>query len=821
MLGNTATTSRPRPPAQMKSRTAAEGSRSTVLGSPISVALQVVAQEAQENISDRAPLGHGELLEWLKGKSHDELSELLVKADEVIKQRETDLDRTNSLCKSLYEDNTSLQSKHKALLSKLPSTPSRRPSPDSPLPSPAGSGFSPFSSHYRSSPSIDSPIRTPPPISEHDPFEFPSRSTPLKYGGRHVRKISVTPYDISLLNDQNAELLLKVEKLETESASQELTGRKMLRKLEKEINGLRSELEAVREKEALNAAKAKERADRENTDKRERKRMTKSRSGPVSARTRERDDTEAPVRDFAPPGPLSGLFNRSTTSLPTSIPDSEEPQSGSEPNTPTSASAFEDQQREFIAQVMSKMAELEETNARLQSQQAETAAQLMAVQKETDSLGRVYEGLESFTGPSGEEFEFVEEDSSSQQQEREGVQGEARLKPSDSTIRFRSFRRTLEGLPSNLPADSSGRFNSDSSHLTHKSRKSVLGLFEEPVSPPSATPVRRITPVPDGRASPALSALSGFGSGLGPLDETPAIGRSFVPTDSLSSELGLGAVNLASDGPSDHLRTSSLYDFSSLNDAAPSPSPSPVDLNKRGAWGPFELPKTPARPEGLHLTLEPPTPHSDEYEPQSPVQKQAARYRRMSQTVRARTARWVDGRFTDKVLSPGATGSVRGKRLPVRGEEEGFTGGLGSKDPESAQQLVSDSETCSGGSSKTPTAKPTPVQPAPLRLATVLDSVVEKITGRSASGSVPLDSSSEVAEESVSIPKEANNSVELYVSPTSPIQEKKPAGVGQIILELWLWLQFAVIILVFLWAMAKRGPKSVLGDRHRSASSHK
>ena len=54
--------------------------------------------------------------------------------------------------------------------------------------------------------------------------------------------------------------------------------------------------------------------------------------------------------------------------------------------------------------------------------------------------------------------------------------------------------------------------------------------------------------------------------------------------------------------------------------------------------------------------------------------------------------------------------------------------------------------------------------------------------------------------------------------------DDNPKGVTKVIFELWLWLQFCIIILVFLWAMAKRGPKNVLEDaekrrvstRHRS-----
>lgn len=38
---------------------------------------------------------------------------------------------------------------------------------------------------------------------------------------------------------------------------------------------------------------------------------------------------------------------------------------------------------------------------------------------------------------------------------------------------------------------------------------------------------------------------------------------------------------------------------------------------------------------------------------------------------------------------------------------------------------------------------------------------------------------------------------------------------GGFVLEVWLWLQFAIIVGMFLWAMARRGPKTVLEDAER------
>ncbi|EEB94089.1 hypothetical protein MPER_07163 [Moniliophthora perniciosa FA553] len=150
-----------------------------------------------------------------------------------------------------------------------------------------------------------------------------------------------------------------------------------------------------------------------------------------------------------------------------------------------------------------------------------------------------------------------------------------------------------------------------------------------------------------------------------------------ISGNTLSNELG--GNEWLQDGPSDHLRTSSLYDFNLLSgqgDSAPSPSPSPVDFSKVARtlfpivqpsedldMEDMDAPRTPMRKDSaLQLNLEPPTPESDIHK--SPVQKQTARYRRMSQTVRARTARWVDGRFTDNILGSPSTpsGTVRNKQ---------------------------------------------------------------------------------------------------------------------------------------------------------------
>ena len=59
------------------------------------------------------------------------------------------------------------------------------------------------------------------------------------------------------------------------------------------------------------------------------------------------------------------------------------------------------------------------------------------------------------------------------------------------------------------------------------------------------------------------------------------------------------------------------------------------------------------------------------------------------------------------------------------------------------------------------------------------------------------------------------------VSLSAQVMAARPRREGFVglLLEVWLWLQFAVVIMVFLWAMARRGPKSVLEDAERRRSS--
>src|ERR1700683_358970 len=144
--------------------------------------------------------------------------------------------------KSLQEDSLILKNRHEEFLRRI-SSPSQTP-PASIATSPTSSAPPlPNSPHYYSA--NLSHLATDPNINES------------LLHSRRTRRISVSPNDIALLSDENAELLSKLEKLQADSAQADLAGRRKLRKLEREIQGLREELEQTQVKSEELEEKAK------------------------------------------------------------------------------------------------------------------------------------------------------------------------------------------------------------------------------------------------------------------------------------------------------------------------------------------------------------------------------------------------------------------------------------------------------------------------------------------------------------------------------------------------------------------------------------
>ncbi|KAL0950137.1 hypothetical protein HGRIS_010133 [Hohenbuehelia grisea] len=880
--------------------------------------------------------------ELLNERSREELTQLLMKADGLIKDRENgelnatislqgscstsglraELNLTSAVCKTLYENNISLKSKHQALLARIPHSPSRSASASpvlgtSPLPttphyydSSISSDVLPASSPFSSSPSPS------PPSSQHSYSISPPILRMSHPHMRHTRKVSMTSADIAQLSDQNSELLQKLETLEAESALADQAGRRALRRLEREISVLRQDLERTQARSEELEEKAAQ-ARRLQAARKRKKRVSQAQIAQSKRAESDQELDDTAPRDFAPPNELAGF--RASARLPTSVsavhddsmespsqsfmsqpPAESEGDSETEESSLCSASSLPERERELgtstlslpenalVAQLLAKIAELEDTNTRIIEQQADTARKLLDVQRETENMSLMYEclGEQGDDGDDGGvELQIVSA--------KEGSPGASAISPSTPAhgsvgriIRFGSLKRRLENEMSKptqtlvdeetiKSASSAGRIG-----LNHRPRKSVLGFFElegSPVDsipqsssrrvlspePPSPSPPgarlswaeRRLDTIPP---SPSLSSMSVGSQRSDAFFGEPEIISTPPPHSrarTLDSELGQGGVadfwgelNLGANGAqSHHFRTSSLYDLS-LNSVPPSPSlsstPASVsslnaadlarssdymtldDLStspahhlssssrssdtERGTTVPMSLPSDIVKhPQGSA------DPHAEEaFEFPATRGKHSLRYRRMTRTVRARTSQWADGRFKDTLAGLGTP--PRKGRDPLD-ESPGSRPGT----PKSVRRKRSTIETALDVVMEAFAGK---------AAGTISDPQVQSMENRSfeekADGEVsPTVVASPIADYSraVELHIDRDDGVNIQTGPDGKPQRdtRQQTGVSKLLLEVWLWLQFAVIILVFLWAMARRGPKSVLyeAEKRREAAS--
>ncbi|KAI6130266.1 hypothetical protein EDD16DRAFT_1541344 [Pisolithus croceorrhizus] len=729
-------------------------------------------------------------------RSRGELSDLLLKADELIRDREQELNATSAACKTLFEHNLGLKNRHRALLARLPVSPTASMSPRKPLlPSPTLSDAQlPQSPHYYSDTSRSS-----------------SRASFRASLPRHRRQISMSPSDLEILSAENAQLLAKLEKLEAESIQADQAGRKKLRVLEREIQGLREELERTRAKSDELEAKARAASAQRDEESSKRRREREERVRTLRGKSAHESDD---VCNFAPSNPL-GLGRHSKPRL---VPRRHLSEAVlrplcSEADTVSSLSrklslrgvdshsashsnifGLSDIQSDLeapteyalVSQLLSKIKELEETNAQIIEQQAKTTAQLQSVQKDADSIRLAYESLS---------------DAESVQWISEGEECDERSEPeeTDDTVRFSSLRRSLSmGSPiginhevePNLPtatAPVSDPNDTNQGVLNTRARKSVVGLFDSstPAGSPS-TPIHHDTPSVHTLTIPGLppvpfvpqpsrtSSRSPSPIRIDSLSGTVSPAHVDVPNHpTLDCELGAALHDNWDNNQGSHrFKTPSLVDFGTFDSQCLTPdclgSLSVISMSS-------DIPS--AEPE---LVQKPPETFTSAVQSshggtrlrpstwrgyQTKSETATERKRRQLETIRMRTYHWNQSRFEGTLLHPGSRHS--------------------------------------GGISP-------PSTPVPERLASAFDAVVGTI-GRSSS--LRSSTSAELS------PDEAPRAkAEKLVRPRTAAQSPQRAqqrGIVAFVLEVWLWLQFIIIIVVFVWAMAKRGPKSVLEGASR------
>ncbi|KAF9231900.1 hypothetical protein BU15DRAFT_55641 [Melanogaster broomeanus] len=757
-------------------------------------------------------------------RSIEELSDLLHKADELIKDREHELDVTTAVCKSLYEDNLELKNRHIALVARLP-------------PSPAGSTSPSPTSPGSDSDLIQSPHRIAD-VSQTSPNAHLC-APPIR---RHHRLASVSPADLALLSDQNAELLAKLERLETESIQADQSGRKKLRSLENEIQGLRDELDKTRarsdelEKQArvvsgTTVQRGEEEAERKKREREEKFRALRGRTG---------SEAEEPeIRDFAPGGALSARANSLGLEHPSKVrlplrrrhiseavlrplrfgddtfperPRRVSLQSGLSRSAPQPSHTLfpavqspiaVNTEDALVSQLLLKIRELEVTNAQITEQQLRTASQLQAVQKDATSLRLVYESLGD-----GEGVEWLAED--------DGESSQTEDEEEDETIRFPDLCRSLTAQPSidftggnDLDMQSSLRQTIIPDHvpvIAHpKVRRSVVGLFDSPrgstYSPSSPTSegtpsvlelmIPGLPPVPF-VPQPSNTSTTTFVSrspspilspGLGgtvpyPLEDAPCY-------STLDSELGAafdgkwdGQEGQHGSPENHHFRTPSLAGLTSIVLGAEdisdtvslsSPHTQPIiysaqyetERSTDAFSSVFSSPQE-------NIRLHPGAWRGLSSPPDVEFETLAEKKRR---TIRLRTTHWNEGRFGGTLLPSEKRSSVDISRPPT---------------------------------------------PIPERLVNAFEAIVDTMSRNRSETDSSSDSRDDQRDSA-----ESSTVVIRSTSDTVTKEHPRQRGVVAFVLEIWLWLQFVIIVVVFVWAMAKRGPKNVLeaAGRKRTGGS--
>ena len=257
---------------------------------------------------------------------------------------------------------------------------------------------------------------------------------------RHSRRLSTTPAQLSMLNKQNEELLAALANIQDETAAADLEGKQKLRKLEKEIAGLRSELESSHEKNnELESKIDTVQADQEHQRQRSRDLDVASTSGSktITAENEERSQSPFSFPNFAPLSttPLKKAFERQAM------------EESAEPNLvafPSSDPAESQPSAEYLllSKLLAKIEELESTNRQILARHRETDSRLRNATNRSDALQKVYATLE----------DEMENDTLHMDADDEYEEGLLSPNMGLSLGQYDSFRGNLRSEPSGMQA---------------------------------------------------------------------------------------------------------------------------------------------------------------------------------------------------------------------------------------------------------------------------------------------------------------------------------------------------------------------------------
>ncbi|KAF9071133.1 hypothetical protein BDP27DRAFT_1446617 [Rhodocollybia butyracea] len=749
---------------------------------------------------------------------------LLNRADDLIRERQRELSFTSELSRELKQT-------HEALVARTPLTsPSYLHVPLPPMSPPAHRSISTFNNTSTPFQTLHALHSTQSPVYSNRP-------------PKHARRVSITQSELGRLSDQNAELLLKLEQLEQESASADKYGRRKLGKLEREIQTLRTELDEARQ-DAIRRTKEEKSA---------------ARMKPRRKHT-EDEETTPTFQDFAP-----SSSTRSTSSFATDA---------------TNDSASSESSTIILNHLLSKISELEEANVLICQEQLETAGRLQVAQSEVESIRKVWSYLGIGPGPDDDDdnsvdveivddeedligaekqgtirFRTLKQDASESApfaiaSQAENVFDSSTLSQVDSVQYLRSVDIAFaEGIYGGMhstvrspPTYSSQPFGRRSAKGKGKVRKSAVGLFREGenvhdassdslnlVASFSPFPVSRYTPHSSFSPSNELSELDfsalfeSPGSFVSLDDEhSPQFERGFpdgLRRRSLGSEMGDFGDNDSLSRP--RSRNNSLFqELESSFDSEVSGASLDSGENEDNDMDQSVFP----RPARIHIT--PPTPDkrktfSESSSDSSPTtifttppsstpgssvntspassplvsKSDSARARRasLSQSVKARAGRWGP-RLVTVIPRGDDPDSLTGFsiRKGLSGKiGEGFGSLFGSSIPSEHVDRYSN--------------RPATLQTHSPTHSSALMSLSPGDSSSTESNFTARLSTKPSSSQGSSTPKLNSNVRVLVRSQLSSIDRAR-----SLILEAWLWFQLLVVLSVFIWAVAKRGPRSVL-----------
>jgi len=320
-------------------------------------------------------------------------------------------------------------------------------------------------------------------------------------------------------------------------------------------------------------------------------------------------------------------------------------------------------------------------------------------------------------------------------------------------MRFRSLRASINGDLRQLSIPNPGKDTEADMEGTLNSNSMFKG------HPPKARKTvvglfdTPSQPARDGGAEPGMMTSNPASPALSLLD-LPAGSLFTARPASHGPTLGseLGSDYGGDYAENHHLRSSSLYDVFLSGPSSTSRPATPSPPDTQVLSDPLLVETQPSKP-----------PQDLDKTPQK-LSVRASHQHRLSDTIRARTHYWVDRRFRH-------TAPV-GRMTNVFGPDTG------------------------NGSLQLQDSIPDP-RPA------VTQAAVQ---------TMPCDTKERERERDLAVVKvdRANAS-----QSTPEALEPKRSRAMKVVLEVWLWMQFVVIIMVFLWAVTKRGPRNVLRNVKR------